>query len=1237
MANNITNIKWLGISTICALGLLAMGVLCATEAQAGAAKPNRYAWLADVSHWLYLIDVDVPQSSATQDKIVKSSYDMVVLDYITSERCNTTFDMAPLVKKLHDAYPPKLVIAYIDANQAEWYREYWPKPKPSDPCDVPDENFKADWLIKKGDPDGWSGVFNVAFWYPDYKEIWLGKSGKKGYLKGILDAGFDGVYIDWVEAYEDKQVSDKALADCKKSSKNCICKTSPTDCISELEQEMIKWIGEIASFTRAQEPDFLVIAQNAAELAQDSTYVSIIDAIAQEQVWFDGGADGIPLGDCPLPRTDAEVSACGTPIDKTWITCPYYLSLSSDCRTLYEKFPYGTLHISSDEYLSYLKQAKSKGLRIFTADYATVPKNVAWVYEKSRSEGFVPFVGNRKLNTFQDPVPYVLKTGGTSYALDPNASITYVKPTSNAPVTLKGPPEKLGGSFTIKRHSPSPFFGGEYFLVTDMALKTASGKSFTLESILSEDPGLTPKDPVLASTGGVPASFLVNFTDDGNAAPGIVLKGTGILPESGFQGFSMEETGLMNDPRFVGHPANPTGFDFARPQPYTVTGAGLYEYRVEADPFEPGGLSSELRLFAVANFMASQDSEALYVWRDPKNPLRTGTPITLTEAVSLADFAVAKGISTVYYDFYGCGPTPSCPDGSEQQGHEILEEIIALLHDHGLRVEALCTDYNQISDAVTYNKQVSAKGRFDGIRFYISAPIMTVPDLKDLAAVVAAETLPIYASIGRNWISQITYNGQTKEVFKHIMDIVDGVDVRTLQDTAKQIVQDTKDEICYANSFDKLVHVTIETYKAMGAPNTFYEEGEVGMKKTLDALNYTAACSSGSDGLANGFAYHFYRQSFGSVGPVDFEDWLSDIDEDGIIDAVDLRPILLSDGFSDVDLGGKTAGAITKRGDRDWLINDHEDTHKGVKIIIGKGTKAAQIKGSVGGPCKPKTTIDINDPNGDTITFTCSSTTVEIAESSAVVTASANGHMASVTVSAGGGVTFDLTDDGALVVTNTGTTPLSGDILVAASKDSFLSRRRPNRNQGAKEVLVVKNGKRTVVSFDLSGVPPDAVITNTTLVMTIAKPVRGCRNKDTAVYAQRLLEPFTEGKGLSRGYKKWPRMRDSGAGVTWNCGTDADISNREPDCDSKWKGGARSAAPPAAYGVLHIKGMTGEVEWDVTDDVLDALAEGVTEVGWVITPEKKRRRAKVVYYSNEGAAAAGDPSLAPRLILEFEL
>jgi endo-alpha-1,4-polygalactosaminidase (GH114 family) len=48
--------------------------------------------------------------------------------------------------------------------------------------------------------------------------------------------------------------------------------------------------------------------------------------------------------------------------------------------------------------------AQSKGKTIFTVDYALNPENVAWVYKTSRALGFIPFVSNRGLNIYLEPV-----------------------------------------------------------------------------------------------------------------------------------------------------------------------------------------------------------------------------------------------------------------------------------------------------------------------------------------------------------------------------------------------------------------------------------------------------------------------------------------------------------------------------------------------------------------------------------------------------------------------------------------------------------------------------------------------------------------------------------------------------------------------------------------------------------------------------------------------------------------
>jgi cysteinyl-tRNA synthetase len=320
------------------------------------------ARLADVTRWFYMINVNLEPEIV--ERIAASEYDMVVLDFVPSEENNTDYPMADVIAQLHNAPHSKLVIAYIDIGQAEEYRTYW----------QPDWGIgNPEWIVAL-DPDGWEGNFPVAYWYDEWRKIWLGEGG---YLQAILDAGFDGVYLDWVEAYSDENVIAVAERDG-----------------ADPRQEMIWWVGDIADFARAQRPDFIVISQNAAELAEDDNYLAIIDAIAQEQVWFDGGADNNPPGDCPLPRTEAEVD-----------TDAYRQSLSPPCLKQYDEYPDSTLHVSSEEYLRYLTLARDKGEIIFTVDYALKPDNVAWVYETSRALGFVPFASNRALDYYVEPMP----------------------------------------------------------------------------------------------------------------------------------------------------------------------------------------------------------------------------------------------------------------------------------------------------------------------------------------------------------------------------------------------------------------------------------------------------------------------------------------------------------------------------------------------------------------------------------------------------------------------------------------------------------------------------------------------------------------------------------------------------------------------------------------------------------------------------------------------------------------
>jgi len=82
-----------------------------------------------------------------------------------------------------------LVVSYMSIGEAEDYRFYWQSSWSS--------NSPA-WL-KAQNPD-WPGNYKVEYWDSDWQQVIYGNNSS--YLQKVLNAGFDGVYLDIIDAYE---------------------------------------------------------------------------------------------------------------------------------------------------------------------------------------------------------------------------------------------------------------------------------------------------------------------------------------------------------------------------------------------------------------------------------------------------------------------------------------------------------------------------------------------------------------------------------------------------------------------------------------------------------------------------------------------------------------------------------------------------------------------------------------------------------------------------------------------------------------------------------------------------------------------------------------------------------------------------------------------------------------------------------------------------------------------------
>lgn len=143
--------------------------------------------LSSAQNHLYLISTD--NYSSKQDMInaiSATNYDVVLIDLFFNGTEFTASEVNQLKTKANGGQ--RLVISYINIGSAEKFRYYWKKGWGL---------HHPLWLKRKY--DGYEDEFWVKFWKKDWQDIIYGNDNS--YTKKILNAGFDGAYLDNVEAY----------------------------------------------------------------------------------------------------------------------------------------------------------------------------------------------------------------------------------------------------------------------------------------------------------------------------------------------------------------------------------------------------------------------------------------------------------------------------------------------------------------------------------------------------------------------------------------------------------------------------------------------------------------------------------------------------------------------------------------------------------------------------------------------------------------------------------------------------------------------------------------------------------------------------------------------------------------------------------------------------------------------------------------------------------------------------
>jgi len=145
--------------------------------------------LSEVKNFLYLINPENFNSKpGFINAVTSTNYDLLIMDLFFNDGSEfTTSEISELKVKANGG--KRLVISYMSIGEAENYRYYW------------QTSWNSNWppWVDSENPD-WAGNFKVKYWEQEWQEIIYGNDNS--YLKKILNANFDGVYLDIIDAFE---------------------------------------------------------------------------------------------------------------------------------------------------------------------------------------------------------------------------------------------------------------------------------------------------------------------------------------------------------------------------------------------------------------------------------------------------------------------------------------------------------------------------------------------------------------------------------------------------------------------------------------------------------------------------------------------------------------------------------------------------------------------------------------------------------------------------------------------------------------------------------------------------------------------------------------------------------------------------------------------------------------------------------------------------------------------------
>lgn len=266
---------------------------------------ERSVLLQDVNSWTYQL-----QNVVVND-IASSAFDLAVIDYSSDGSDEEAFSSDNVSTMKGSGSSAKLVLAYMSIGEAEDYRYYF--------------DASASYVDEEN-PD-WPGNYKVHYWDDAWQTI------IEGYVDRLIHAGFDGAYLDIIDAYEYYGPGgDSGLE-----------RTSAAD-------DMVNLVTHIADYARMSDENFLIFPQNGSGIINDSSladdYLSAIDGIGAEDTFYYGNENednDLDEQSATIVNLDAFSVAGKTILSVDYLTDLEKIDNFYDLATARDYIPYATV------------------------------------------------------------------------------------------------------------------------------------------------------------------------------------------------------------------------------------------------------------------------------------------------------------------------------------------------------------------------------------------------------------------------------------------------------------------------------------------------------------------------------------------------------------------------------------------------------------------------------------------------------------------------------------------------------------------------------------------------------------------------------------------------------------------------------------------------------------------------------------------------------------------------------